>query len=407
VSAVIVAFTALTVLLFLSSSVQATSPPPTFVLETRSVTFINDGASISPMNVTWRVSPEDPDQINGSFTYSLYARCPTVAAGYVRFNLTDVPLPGRTGWLERSTNLNLGPPFCGLGTLDFNMTAWNGTDQSSPSCPLNVTIDRMESTSIFFANKTIVNQGQCGDRITIAPGGIAAQVKQTVNFTRDENSVAFVPTLVDVKWPISVNDTNQTVGDFNYAMQTSVIGNDGSISLSGIELDPRQTGTNGDGGGYRIRHIVYPDGLSNKLNYRVSAWDPVTRMRSNFTCAASIDTAINGSSSQCGDVDAFAALNGLMSGTTVLFPFVPAASIATDFGLPQALAPWFLGIVWIGFLAGLGLWIAQAPGVMVGGIIGLGSAGMMGLIPLWLIILVFAALAAFALIYYKSGGESA
>lgn len=394
-SAVALAFAALTLLLFFlsfSASAQAPTPPQTFVMETRSVVNYASGSSSQEINVTWTISPEDTDQTNGAFTYSLYVRCPSLDGGgspyYARLNLTDAAISARPGWLQRSTPLSLGTPFCGLGTLDFNMTAWNGTFQSSPSCGVNITADRMESSSIFFGNKSITNHGQCGSNITRAPTGIASQVQAFANSTQNGR--------LRLKWPVSTSDVNLTVGNFTYRVR----GFEAFEFLN--ETDPT---TGIDANGLRQQDVTLFDNASLNVKFQAAAWDPSTRMRSNWTCAVGI-TTIYGETNVCGNVETFSPLNSLVGSGTVLFPWVAPAALATDWGLAQDLAPWFFGFIWIAIITGIGFWLANGPGMVVGGLVGLGSAGLFGLIPLWLIILIFALLAAVAIMLFR-GSETA
>lgn len=357
-------------------------PPQTVAIYMDNVTAYPNNLD-SQGNITWRLSVDDPDQINGALTYSLYQNttnpgntlcsAPTgekPACGWVRINRTYTPIAGRPGWVISSVQFALLGGTCNTGepkyACAFNMTAWKNGVEGNPSCLLNVTLDLQGS------------RDQCGAYLLKEPAGISAFVQARSNATTSGN--------LQSKWPISVNDTNTTIGNLTYRTHVYTLTENGEAIRIGGEIDPRDA--NLDGNGHRINNFTIGGTARFFAHFQARAEDPLTFIFSNWTCVARVNTDILNDVSSCNGVSAFTPTPEIAQ-TGAIFPLVNVPAFGSKMGFDAEDSKLIFGVILMGFVAGIGVWLLGMWGGVAGAFAALGGATMMGLIPVWVTVLIF------------------
>lgn len=393
-------------LLIVSVSAEAAAPrpPQTVVMYLDNITSYPSNYDIKG-NLTWRLSPDDPDQTNGVFTYSLYQNstnsgtmtCSATSGpagspsgcGWLRVNQTGYsPIAGRAGWVRIAVQFTVtnGGAICNTaypGNCAFNMTAWNvsaGGIEGYASCNVNLTWTIGGS------------RDQCGAYITNSPAGIAAFTQAVSNETLQGN--------LQTKWPLSVNDTNNDTGDFRYRIIAHTTTETGQTIQILNDTDPV---TVIDGNGIRIYNHTTGGTYRFTAQYQVRAEDPLTFMVSNFSCQSSVNSGLLNDMNSCNGVSLFTAIPSISE--TPLFPLVPNVIWTGQhaFGLEgETSTKWLFAAIWIGLLTGIGFWLLGLAGAGGGATISMGTAAIMGLIPFWIVVVVFA-LGLTAIVIFGSG----
>lgn len=393
----------LTLLFLLPTAAATHEPPASFV--TRSLN--NNGYQPQFFNITYPLSSTDPDQVNGTFWYWLYVD------GVPQQNITaHTAIPERAGWVYNVVFLTIADEQ----VHRWNIVVNNSTDGhlSPPSCPLPVDtfLGSGEGHSDNFAN---FNQVECGRRI-LSPPGFSAVVSRQI--TEDLNGTT------DLLWRLSPSDPNQTVGSYDYRITRDPHGFADDYTQY---LDP----TDGDDGdGYRGNTTSYAGvtGQTVLTRYDIQARDPYTHQRafaceinttllieaynSTFNHTFGLPTRLNVVDGQlfaydyCGSIAP--PTGGVADGTpSVPFPGISVPAWASSMGLTTGAGALLLaGILLLVLIVG-GYLVADVIGAALGGIMGLPIIAVLSLIPLWFIILLFAAFAAVVVLRLPGRGGPA
>lgn len=368
-----------------AASAAAPAPVPALVLNDGVTQLYSAPASEfqSSENLTWRLSPDDPDQVNGVLNYTLYQDQTTFPTGWLpTWNVSHTPIPNRPGWvytdasrIDFSTN--------GSFVIHYNMTATN----DSASEPRTSLTSCLLTVDAYLSNQ----HDQCGSPVIAAPAGMSALVTQAQNATTNG--------LVDLRWFVSANDTNLTVGNFSYEvlwMSTALQAVTGNFTSSG--LDP--TGAD-DANGVRYFLWNVSAGDTQQVQFKIHAIDPRTHQWANDSCVVGVNVEHITESSTCG---AFAAAGGIdASGPT--FPLINVPDQASRLGLSPVVLALFLGAVAVMIGAVGGFAVAQVPGGVAGGVLGVVAAIVMHDWPDWSIVVFFMAAAAVVVLYFARRGD--
>lgn len=419
-TAAVAAVGLIVILLFVSSFALAAAPrpPQTVAMQISSVESFPTNLQIDG-NLTYTLSPDDPDQINGSLQYTLYQNsteqgslvCGSATGtanrcGWLRINISsDVPITGRPGWVRAPVTFAFSPGVATCTNFEpyyecgFNMTVWGSSNQeSNPSCLLNVTI------------VTNGSQGQCGTNILEPPSGIAAKVFSVSNITEEG--------VIQARWPLSIDDENNTNGNLTYRLLVTSLTERGQPFSLYNQTDTLDTE---DESGFRTHNLTSFGTGTFQATFQVRAEDPLTKMFSNFTCQVTLDSGQLGQVNSCNGVSPYTGSSPI-NDDEPLFPMVDVAAYSTSLGLSLEEGKWLLGTIWILILAGIGAFLglvadkaspcAGKPNCgatilwgMLGGVfIGTGSNGILGLYPWWLIVLIFTICLA-AIVFTWKGSE--
>lgn len=344
------------------------------------------GSFSSQVNFTWKLSPTDPDQINGTFNYTIYLNDSSSTGwsclrGCLNSSGVHLPVPNHPGWVyivaDTTTPLpgGLGPQvhtncdenpcpggFSGT-TFAFNITANWGTVASAPSCKL-----------VNLSQVIQYSQAQCGSPQIEPPQGLAM-----VPVYKPNNATV----LVSARWPLSVNDTNQTIGDMNYTLFYAYT-LQGSPTNNGTFQD---TVGSEDGGGFRVMNLTWGLGGTVGLQYQIQAMDTLTHQKSNLTCPASVNLANINQTNGCGSLSTYDFVVGTTTGAT--FPGADLPAIAVLAGVSLETIGWIVGtsIIFVGLIAGY--IYAKGTGAIVFSTAGLAWNVLTNLYPPWFMILIF------------------
>jgi len=376
-------------------AVQAPLPPPAVVVEVVDLAFTPpQGTYQSNVTVAIHVSPDDPDQVNGSYKYNLWlnetavAGCSTAASGWLKVGNGDVHASGRAGWVfpgGAGSNVSFaGFPLCGVqNVFALNVTANNTAAglSSEPSCQVNLSLNH------FGAHD------QCGVPVLNASLGVTARVNATATVNGGSNDIP-------VRWLVSSDDANLTVGNLSYRLLVNGTGGAGLATLFNGS-DPRDAD---DAGGVRGYFFQAFGTAPFEATFTVRVEDPVTRQWSNWSCSSSVNVRNIYEENGCG---VFAASAVPSFGTAPQFPLLDVPAFATAMNLPLDAAGWFLSGVLLLVLVLAGFQVAGGVGALIAGILGLAAAAFMSLIPLWIIVLIFMGAVIVIVVMGKSGGSSA
>lgn len=396
------------ILLLPSAAAIAAPLPPgaAFVGQLTTTTNYNGGAPggggvnfDGTANVTWMLSPSDPDQINGTFTYSLYetnlAALPPIGPN-LRVNLTPgaayLPVPGRAGWVY----FNVQQAASGGSNYSYNMTAWQAGVESASSCAFTLDYRGLVSDRLYAPNATGTAHEQCGSPAAgfpqiRPPPGVSAVVNQTATATTAGS--------IDFRWLLSPDDPNATVGNFSYRMfmfTTSY-----NVTAIGANLGYDAVGSN-DGAGQRFYEQVTGGTAPFTAEFQVRAEDASgTHQWSNLSCVAVVASGNLYEANGCGLLSS-PSVTGSLGGP--YFPFLDVPSFAASVGLSVDGVGWLLGGLLIFTVALAAFADARFIGVVVGAALGFGAAVALGLIPIWFVIVVFLICAGIVVLSVRSSG---
>lgn len=365
------------------------SPPQAIVREVTAVTFFAfpPGQFSSDSILTWRLSAEDPDQINGTFTYTVYVNQTDAPDGWLRVNASHLPLAGRPGWVYTTKTdtgpffgVNQTPPQGGIVDYTINMTAWNGTSESAKSCLVTV-------------RATVVgSHDQCGAPVIRPPNGANALVNVTSNQTRGGN--------IDIRWGLSPDDPNNQTGNFTYEVYQSTSVNGAATPFTSVGVDPV---TGADANGVRYFNQAHSSGTASFVaSFKIIAKDPLTRQWANFSCVATVNSQNLYESNGCGSLSTLPAPS-IAGGPQ--FPLLDVAAFATQTGLSLDLVGWLLSGVFLLCVTISGFRVAEGAGALIGASLGFVAVVIMGLMPLWITVVVFMAAVTVLVFTMRGGGE--
>lgn len=391
---------ALLVLLFLAPHAAAAAPPQAVVLQANSSTpAANPPGSYQVFyNLTWRVSPDDPDQINGSLNYVIWYNTTNVPSGWliVYNNTNPDKVPLHPGWFKTQFSLQ-GPRLeYGLESGTFlsrnvtlNMTVWNASDStmSLESCSVRG-FDAPNYYSTAGGSDLTNVHDQCGLQSFIQdPPGVSARVN--IPSTTGNSST-------QIRWNISIADLNQTAGNLTYRVFVSTP--DYNVTRPGANLGADPTGAD-DASAIRQFWFNTSGRQPAQLLIQIRAEDPLSFQWSNLSCAVSVHTDRIYEETTCG-------LMGNSAGATVGGPTFPLIAdvpgLASNMGLSTDALGWILAGVFLFAVMGGGFWAAGLVGAFAAGSLGVACVALMGLIPLWFVVVVF--LVAAVVVFLMSGG---
>lgn len=396
-------------LLLLPTAIAATPRPPgAVVLDTSSwaTTTLPSGRTQYQWsgNLAWQLSPDDPDQTNGSLTYTILLNVSINATGLTPCTATDTTgycsgwlhvfngtgpfTPCRFGWACVGVSYQgytpaLGDLFNGT-MLSYNVTARSATNQiSAPSCIVNV-------DSLNITNATPSGHDQCGYPVIQPPSGASALITHAANSTDG--------VLVDIRANLSSDDTNQIQGAFRYVrfLYTDEYG----VNATGANLGDDPTGAD-DANGQRFDTLQIGGIAPTDLHVQWRAIEPFTRQWSNLSCVVNVDDKINGDQDKCGVLGLSKESVYIPSGPT--FPMFNATLYQMNSGLTQDQATWLMVAALTGLFTVAGFAVARVPGALLMLALGIPFAYVLGLIPQWWLILFFLLAAATGVTLVKGG----
>lgn len=378
-------------LIILTTAKAQVSAPESIVFEVESVWFTEPpGTFQANASLTFTLSQYDPDQTNGAFQYTYYLYNPDPAFAptrWVRLNFSDSPVTYRTGWVKHQSLSFSGMPIQGyLNNISFNMTAWNSGTESGPSCMINVTDLRIVGTHV-----------ECGHRLD-APSGIGVVGVRAAQVADDPEGPISIPALTDSRWHFSPDDPNSTVSNLTYYLHVGADINT-MQNYTGMIPNWRSNGVFN----YTVETFTSQANARFPFYAKVQARDNFTRQVSNFSCTAYVSGGSIRESGACGTF-----LTDLTTGVgnEAHFPFLNLTDTAermgtdTDFIGPILGAMVVLGLASMGFVAG---------GMVIGTallLVGIPFIVTMGLMPYWVVILIFLGMLSVVVLSFAKGGSS-
>lgn len=403
-------FLILSALLFLLISCHYASANPS---PPQAVVGILDGAFFNPatgvhnatVNLTFTASPDDPNGTSpaGSIYYDYSYAGPNGQWFTPLGPDLSGSVPDRPGWFYQTidisfTDSNSTVPY------SFNLT-YVPNPNSVPSCV--VTIDLTDPTT----------HDQCGGPIISRPIGTHATYTGTPGGYAGNN--------LTTQWPLSLQDSNQTIGNLSYqnVLQEVFTDAEGTNSTVTTFWDPRDSD---DYSGLRTFNVTFaygsnvtlPGGATlyvsfSSLRTAARAIDNNTHQWSNVSCFLTFAPYGGGFQDQtCGNftqaqLGAIYNLHlGNLSAAGPTFPAVDFAGVSASTGLDNAALGYILGALLIAGCAIAGYAMAKQTGAMIAPVFGLALAGLMNLWPLWLLVLIFLAITGTAvLLATREGGR--
>lgn len=369
--------------LLLAPLATAAAPRPV-----EQIVFENEQVSFYPsppnsfsyaVNMTWKLSPDDPNQVTGAFNYTIYRNQTSYPTGWIpAYNFSRAAVPGRLGWVY---SLNTGADSAVSQSF---VTGWNISVQNPMSASPNVA-----GPTCLLSVDLAVNGSfyQCGPLIE-APRGVSAIVETAATSSSSQTNTTF-------RWRLSVNDTNQTSGAFTYWLYV------------GAQPDrlTRFTGTPSldSTGVLRLTVDSYTtQGVTFQQYAQVRARDPLTHQRSNLSCTVQILGGSIYRASVCGDISSPA--GGFLSdGAT--FPMIDVSDMADATEIDEDLLAGLLGTLLVLGFTGMGFAAARVVGAIVGGIGSLGFATVLGLAPIYVLVVIFLGSMAVIVLTIARGGS--
>lgn len=387
-----------------------------------------DDSWVARYNVTWRVSPDDPDQINGSLVYyrydvvrdanGLYVESPTNYIGSFNFTsgLTNHPVPNNPGWLWSLTTWTgcrtTGCTWQDNKSIDSYVIANDTVSNSTfPCAPVSTNISQLRYLNTS-GNQThpVRSHFQCGEPLPAPVPGLQARVLHVGNAT------AYDPTsTIDLKWKTSPDDPNAN-GTGNWTYWMSMAFEDGlpvfdrkctdgtgsgffaAIVLVYCKAD-NVTGSDASGTRQASFEVV---SVYEQVSFAIIAQNNATHQQAPMSCVLVIDTTRTLNVGSCGIYGSTVA--GLDGEPTFPLLDVPAWTAAT--GFRADLVPWLLAAV-LTLIMTVGGFVST-QGSPVGGGVGFVLSFPAGflcfLLPAWFLILLFFAAALVIWFLAKPGG---
>lgn len=363
----------LLLLLLPSSSAQSETrpaPPERAVLEVYRVEqWDPDSTSYQAWwNLTFQLSSNDPDQVNGALDYNLWFNGTRILSA-----ISLQAVPGREGWVYFNNDFAASAGDSGVYSLA--LTANNTTaEESILSCSLSAT---------FRSNNSYT---QCGATIS-APPGVSAIT------TREANETAGA--IVQVRWKLSEDDVDQVSGAFDYWLYVgSALG-----SMYNQTITPSL-----DEAGVLVAEVEYftAPGASFTNYNKVMARDPLTHQRSDFSCTVFVQAGALYERQACGTLGAPG--GGPVAGEPS-FPMVDLDGTSAASGISVGILGAMLGVAFVFGLATMGFLMG---GIIAGGAataLGIVFLGVTGIMPLWVLILIFLVAVTVIVLFFRSGSS--
>lgn len=370
---------ALLLLLFALAPVASALTPDVVRPVVAEVTYVEtyESAGVqydADVNLTWKLSANDPDQTTGSFGYRVVIGQGAEPTLWIT-PASIAAVPNRAGWVYYVQQLAVG---AGTAT-NFNFTiVANDTASSGFSCIVSLTVT------------TLTNQSQCDSEFA-EPEGVSL-----LTTTRASTDYGANATL---RWRVSANDTDQTNGTgleywtwigpapesmFNYT------GNAQSVDSTGVLSKV-------------VEQFTVPDGVV-PLYAKVRARDSWTHERSEFSCVVFVENGEPHQGAQCGTLPMPDGAFGELGNVT--FPMADLDVLADMMQTEPWVVGAFLGTVTVFGLALAGLMWAGPVGAAVGGTLGLAFTAALAVLPAWfLVIIVFVSALIIAAGFSRGGGS--
>lgn len=354
--------------------------PDTVVLNVDRVVFYETGGGDqyqSFSTVNWRLSANDPDQVNGSWDYRIHL---SNDGGNLSFIPAPAPIVGRPGWV--SAFLEFIEPVENASkrvSVSANDTGdpqgWSGY-----SCGFNVELD---------VNRT---HYQCG-AIIEPPTGVSGLVVAPFTETTPGGEVL-------IRVGLSPDDPDQEQGDFEYWIGTSKFPYNATFSL---DEDP--TGAEDADGVRNYTRVAptMPAGTSYKLYVKAQARDPLTLEHSQYSCMIDFQEGIQFDGASCGSLGR---PNVGPAPGEPAYPFVDLPMLEDAVGFDADIlhgmlaAMTVLGVAFVGYAA------ASGPGAVAAGVIGIGFVVALGLFPVWAVVVLFMVAVGVIVFKFKGGGDA-
>jgi hypothetical protein len=369
------------------------APPAGMVVEvTRVETWNPDDASFqSWFNVTFPLSPQDPDQINGDFLYTMWINGVRVGEN-VNFTgcggiVCSGPIPQRPGWAFWLNDLAASGGIPTAHTI--NLTAKNASSLNTESLwSCSVTIDLIVNGS----------HEQCGVNIEPPPGVSLLSLTRS-RFNEVDGELFSIPAITDIRWHLSPDDTNQTSGEFDYYVYQGPT--PGSIiNFSGATPQFLSPGLMN----FSIETFSSAENARFPLYARVLARDPYTHQRSSFSCTAYVTSGAPFGSGGCGTLST--SLHDVLPETPT-FPFANLTQSAEFLGISINMVGGLMGGATLMGLVLAALTTRSMVLANVAGTILMGLLASFSIIPIWVYALTFLASISYVVLkLIPQGGES-
>jgi hypothetical protein len=423
-------------------------PPPDVVAQIVQVPAVFPSNGYSNLSVTFKLSPDDPNQVSGSFVYNLtiyvcgktpngaaacasHTACGSPAApgcGTI-FPWTDAgsgsgcalePVPHRRGWVQCANirqahwqNYTIGQtfPISGIQYPVFNISvnASNpGISAAVPSCNVQVAIWKspMQFNVSELGNVSSPGAGpghaQCGPSPVLPPPGGTTlyDVTPIINASSSGKIIA--------TWQTSVGDWNRSRGNVTYRPFLTIPGEFN-------ETDPQAALAVVTGGGVngtmQTPIITGPPQSQVMLEVRAEdSWSLTnggywngTYWWSSLSCPAIVQTGKPLDLENCGTSTYIPVIGGGQPS----FPGLNVPALATSSNVPAANLGLALGFFMIMGLVAFAKYYAGSLAGGAAGLLGLALAYAWNDVGGWVLVVIFMASVALVVFVVPAGGRAA
>lgn len=389
-------------LILLGPSAFAAAPaiPDTLVAQHDTV-ITSGGLWATTDNLTWRLSSQDPDQLNGSLNYQVWENDSSIVGWH---NVSGIgrfwnPVPHRAGWVYYTPGI--GSFSQTDSTYHYNLTV---ADLSG--------VQSIGSCAVSLDGLNVGSHDQCGNITIQPPPGLSASFNTTLF------NATFPEPAIDYRWPLSPDDPHSSaIGDYTYQVNASFLLLGGSNypynfsapfgNLPFLNGSVMLTLSNVYEGNYS--HMPQ---LAQSVQTFVMAKDPQTHQWSAPSCAVINKwPAVGPELQNCGSLTNSVGVNFGFNNTALpafgdgspSFPAIDLPSVSSSTGLDMTALGYILGAVLIAGCAMAGYALAKNTGATIAPVFGLALTGLMNLWPLWLIVLIFLAIVGLATLLLTRG----
>lgn len=324
------------------------------------------------INVTWQLSANDPDQVNGDWGYRfVYGEGEEPS---LWLDVTPVPITDRSGWVSAVLQV----AGSGVGTYNItvvaNDTAAEPADAAASELSCVMEIDARDDM-----------HAECGTGIE-APPGVSAIVVAEATADYGANTT--------VRWALSEDDPNQTAGDYDYWVYSGEA-LDAMFNRSDITISQDSDGVLRA----TLEDFTAPAGTFPQY-VKVMARDPLTYQRSDFSCVVFVQGGEIYERQACG---VLGSPSGGFSSGDATFPFVDISDVAAESGMTESIVGAMLGGTAVLGFALMGFKGAGVVGGFVAGILTLAFVAVLSILPSYVLVVVF--LAALAIVVFAFRGR--
>lgn len=379
-------FVSLFVAIFATGTAAALMPVPHVVLEVTSAELVSSSNLSNPVYRTdfvlnWKLSPDDPDQVNGDYEYRW------IWNGTDFGPISGTPIAGRAGWLHLFPQTSGNDPGVHGITIVANDTATQTA--SVPSCLV---------TAEFRIN---LWHSECGnDTLETVPGVSAVVTNESVE--GESGAIAAI------RWKPSPDDPDQTNGSFSYWLYGGICPTLDQCEWEneiGLTLNLTYGTYSVESAGVFLTSIeqgIAPGGTI-PLNVWLLARDNLTLQRSEFSCKVFVQNGALYERMACGEMPVpgggFAAISGAS------FPFVNMTFLQEESGLSETVLSAIFGGATVLGIATMGYLGAKTVGATVGALLSIALIASLGLMPGWLLVVLFMGALTLLVISLRKGGE--